>query len=260
MSTQAGDGWWRRRTARRDAAPVVEDEAVVALEAASVGDAAGVPALTEISLTLWPGTARRLLGAGDGAARALFDLMSGQAPPSSGRVVLFGRETGGWTRSERAQAARRIGRVFADDRLLAHLSVFDNVALPLQSAGHGGREVRQRVDDMLGWIGLGDVAHATPVTLTDEQRRLAAIARAVIARPLLILAQSPLRDLSTAAAGAASFLLEEMARHGTAVLVASDPDGAPLRIAAPALRLQGGRLVEDGRTTVRDLGRAGAEP
>ena len=276
MSTQAGHGWWGRRTARREVSPLAEREPVVALDAASVDAAADAPRLSDVSLTVWPGTARVVLGAPGSGKRLLFDLMSGMVPPTSGRVVLFGRETGGWTRQDRALAARRIGRVFADDRLLDHLSVFDNVALPLRGATIGGREVRHRVNDLLAWIGLGSAAAATPPVLTPEQRRLMAIARAVVSRPPLILAESPLRDLSATSAAAVVFLLEEMARHGTAVLVAGETTGDTtgeaaigatgetrgdsIRFSAPALRLRGGRLGEDRPTAVRAPGRAGAEP
>ena len=307
MSTQAGHGWWGRRTARREASPRAErepvvgeaspraepepvvgeaspraerepvvgeaspraePEPVVALDAASVDTAAGAQRLVDLSLIVWPGTARMVLGAPGSGKRLLFDLISGMVPPTSGRVVLFGRETSGWTRQDRTAAARRIGRVFDDDRLLDHLSVFDNVALPLRSAGIGGREVRHRVNDLLAWIGLGKAAAATPPALTPEQRRLMAIARAVVSRPPLILAESPLRDLSTASATAVVFLLEEMARHGTAVLVAGEAAreaggearGDAIRFPAPALRLRGGQLAEDRPTAVRAAGLAGAEP
>jgi cell division transport system ATP-binding protein len=133
--------------------------------------------------------------------------------------------------------------VFQDFRLLAHLSVYDNVALPLRLAGRPEGQIRADVQEMLRWVGLMDKLGARPAQLSGGEQQRVAIARAVIGRPRLLLADEPTGNLDEVQAERLMQLLKEMNRIGTTVVVATHNDGMVARHVARSLRLDHGRLV-----------------
>ncbi|MBO0710172.1 MAG: ATP-binding cassette domain-containing protein, partial [Acetobacteraceae bacterium] len=138
---------------------------------------------------------------------------------------------------------RRIGVVFQDFRLLAHLSAYDNVALPLRLAGRPEGQIRADVQEMLRWVGLLDKLGARPAQRSGGEQQRVAIARAVIGRPSLLLADEPTGNLDDMQAERLMQLLEEMNRTGTTVVVATHNDTLVARHVARCLRLERGRLV-----------------
>jgi cell division transport system ATP-binding protein len=135
--------------------------------------------------------------------------------------------------------------VFQDFRLVRHLSVFDNVALPLRIGGAGEAEVEGPVREMLAWVGLSDRASARPATLSGGEQQRVAIARAVIAAPELIIADEPTGNVDAAMAQRILSLLIALNRQGTTVLVATHDlgliAGTP---GAQLIRLENGALVD----------------
>ncbi len=129
--------------------------------------------------------------------------------------------------------------------MLPHLSVFDNVALPLRIAGLREPAVRADVEEMLGWVGLVQQASEFPQTLSGGEQQRVAIARAVVARPSLLLADEPTGNLDELQAERLMRLLNEMNRLGVTVIVATHNERLMLRHPGPVLRLERGRLVED---------------
>ena len=136
--------------------------------------------------------------------------------------------------------------VHQDFRLLPHLPVSDNLALPLRIAGRAEAQVRADVAEMLRWIGLESRADALPAALSGGEQQRVAIARAVVIRPALLVADEPTGNLDAAQTGRVLRLLGEMHRMGTTVVVATHDDALVDAHPAPALRLEGGRLVEHG--------------
>src|SRR5262249_14329017 len=144
-----------------------------------------------VSFTLAPGSFHFVVGPSGAGKSSLLRVMYLALRPSVGLVSLFGRDVCRLARHEVAELHRRIGVVFPDFRLLDHLSALDNGALPLRIAGRRESELRQNASELLTWVGLGDQLGARPVTLSGGQKQRIAIARAVIAKPSLLLADEP---------------------------------------------------------------------
>src|SRR5208283_5056206 len=138
---------------------------------------------------------------------------------------------------------RRIGVVFQEFRLLDHLSVFDNAALAPRIAGRKPADYRSDVADLLGWVGLGERMHAMPPALSGGEKQRLAIARAVINRPDILLADEPTGNVDEAMAIRLLRLLLELNRVGTTVLIASHDTELVNRSGKPVLHLEEGRLA-----------------
>ena len=214
-------------------------------DGADGGGRAGL-VLRDISFAVAPGGFRWLLGPSGAGKTSLLRLLTLAARPSRGEAVVLGHPIHAASRRDLAALRRRIGIVFQDFRLLGHLSVFDNVALPLRLAGRPEGQIRADVTEMLRWVGLAGHLAALPPTLSGGEQQRVAIARAVINRPALILADEPTGNLDEAQAERLMQLLGELNRLGASVIVATHQTGLVARYPAPALRLEQGRLVGDG--------------
>jgi cell division transport system ATP-binding protein len=138
---------------------------------------------------------------------------------------------------------RRIGVVFQDFRLLDHLTVFDNVALPLRVAGQARAAYAEDVAELLAWVGLGDRMDAFPSTLSGGEQQRAAIARAVISKPDLLIADEPTGNVDPEMARRLLRLFVELNRLGATVLMATHDLTLVNSLNAPVLELSDGRLV-----------------
>jgi len=203
----------------------------------------GPEVLHDLSFTLPDGAFRWLLGASGAGKTSVLRLMYLDVRPTRGRVLVLDTDIGAAARTALPRLRRRIGVVFQDFRLLAHLSAFDNVALPLRIAGRPEGQIRADVTEMLRWVGLGRKYTARPPELSGGEQQRVAIARSVIARPSLLLADEPTGNLDDAQAQRLMQLFKELNRLGTSVVVATHNDALVAQHPAPALRLEGGRLV-----------------
>jgi cell division transport system ATP-binding protein len=206
-------------------------------------DAAQV--LTGLTFEVPAGEFRWLLGASGAGKSSLLRLLSLGARPTRGRLHLLGAEIGAARRRSLPELRRRIGTVHQDFRLLPHLSAFDNVALPLRLAGRSEGQVRADVTEMLNWVGMGRRFGAHPPELSGGEQQRIAVARAVVGRPDLLLADEPTGNLDDGHAARVMQLLEEMHRLGTTVVIATHSTQLVERRPAPILRLRGGRLAGD---------------
>ncbi len=140
---------------------------------------------------------------------------------------------------------RRIGVVFQDFRLVRHLSVFDNVALPLRVAGVEDRDLMTPVTEMLNWVGLSHRSTARPATLSGGEQQRVAIARAVIARPELLVADEPTGNVDPEMAARLLHLFDALNKLGTTIVVATHDIHLIARIArSEMLRLDKGQISD----------------
>ena len=210
----------------------------------------GPEVLRDVTFVLEAGSFTFLTGPSGAGKSTLLKLMFLAEPPSRGLVTLFGNDLATTKRSAFAALRRRIGVVFQDFRLLDHLSAFDNVALPLRLAGGTPDDYTQDVEELLGWVGLGDRMHAKPPTLSGGEQQRVAIARAVVARPDLLLADEPTGNVDAEIGQRLIRLFGELNRLGTTVLIATHDRSLIENARAREIRLVDGRLVEmrAGRT------------
>ncbi len=204
----------------------------------------GPEVLRDVTFQLEPGSFTFLTGPSGAGKSTLLKLMYLAEPPSRGLISLFGEDLATTKRSAFPALRRRIGVVFQDFRLLAHLSAFDNVALPLRLAGGTPDNYARDVEELLGWVGLGDRLNAVPPTLSGGEQQRVAIARAVVARPDLLLADEPTGNVDPDIGQRLIRLFGELNRLGTTVLIATHDRGLIERHRARELRLVDGRLVE----------------
>ena len=205
----------------------------------------GPEVLRDVSLDLATGSFCFLLGPSGAGKTSLLRLLSLAMKPSRGRVELFGCNVAATSRPALATLRRRIGVVFQGFQLLPQLSVRDNVALPLAVAGLQEERVRLDSEQLLARIGLDRLADARPPSLSGGQQQLVAIARAVIVRPRLLIADEPTASVDEALALRLIALFREMNRLGTTVLIATHNEWLADRFPYPRLRLEAGRVIKD---------------
>ncbi len=201
--------------------------------------------IRDASLHLPPGAFRFVTGPSGAGKTTLLKLMFLGLQPSSGRLQIFGRDVAALSRDQKAFVRSRLGVVFQDFRLIDHMSIYDNVALPLRVTGKETKGARDYVRELLHWVGLGEHAEARPAQLSGGQKQRAAIARAVINRPTLLLADEPTGNVDDGIGLKLIRLLEELNKLGTTVVVATHNEGLLDRFPYPAIRLNQGQVVND---------------
>jgi len=200
-------------------------------------------ALSDISFSLERGSFHFLTGASGSGKSTLLKLVYMAERATGGRVELFGRDLAAVARRQRPELRRRIGVVFQEFRLLDHLSAFDNAALSPRIAGKKPAAYRADVAELLAWVGLGDRMHAMPAALSGGEKQRLAIARAVINRPDILLADEPTGNVDFAMGLRILRLFTELNRLGTTVLIASHDEDLVIRSGKPVLHLEAGRLT-----------------
>lgn len=206
----------------------------------------GPEVLKDVGFTLPAGSFHFLTGPSGAGKSSLLRLIYLAERPSRGTVTLFGRDVESLGRRERPRLRRRMGVVFHDFRLIEHLSAFDNAALPLRVVGQKPAAYAADVAELLAWVGLGARMETPPAELSAGEKQRLAIARAVVARPQLILADEPTGAVDDDMAVRILKLFVELNRLGATVLIATHDRELVGRAGRPVLRLDQGRLVEGG--------------
>jgi len=204
-------------------------------------------ALDDIHLALRPGEMAFLVGPSGAGKTTLLKLINREIPPSSGEVWIDGLPAHALRRGKVADLRRRVGVVYQDYKLLPKLTALENVAFGLQVSDLGAseEEVHDRALDALEAVGLGDRANAFPHELSGGQQQRVAIARAVVAQPAVLVADEPTGNLDLETAWQVMKLLEQVARFGTTVLIATHNLDIVRRMQRRVLTLVDGRLVRD---------------
>ena len=203
----------------------------------------GPEVLSDLTFDVHPNSFQFLTGPSGAGKTSLLRLMLMSLKPTRGVVRLFGREAASIPRNAMPGLRRKIGVVFQDFRLVPHLSAFDNVALPLVIAGCEHREVGRRVRAALDKVGLLDRERAMPVTLSGGEQQRVGIARAVVGKPQVLLADEPTGNLDPALSAEIMQLFEEFNQVGVTVLIASHDLVLISRLHHRIITLRNGRLV-----------------
>ncbi len=202
----------------------------------------GPEVLADISFTLKPGSFHFLCGPSGAGKTSLMSLLYLGRKPTRGLINMFDDDVGSLTRTELVPLRQQIGVVFQDFRLLNHLSAFDNVALPLRICGRPESEIKSHVHELLEWVGLGDCMNRLPATLSGGQQQRIAVARAVIARPRLLLADEPTGNLDDEIGMKLMSLIEQLNRMGTTIVIATHNLNILEQFRYPRLVLNHGQL------------------
>ena len=183
-----------------------------------------------------------LTGPSGAGKTSLLRLLFLSLRPTRGLITLFGHDIATLSKDAMATLRRRMGIVFQDFRLLDHLTTFENVALPLRVLGHPEDSYRHEVVELLRWVGLGERMRALPPVLSGGEKQRAAIARAVIARPQLLLADEPTGNVDPSLAQRLLRHFVELNKSGTAVVIATHDIALMDQFDARRLVLHQGRL------------------
>ena len=182
---------------------------------------AGDETLRDISFSIESQSFQFLTGPSGAGKTTLLRLMLLSLKPTRGIITLFGRDSGSLEKDAITGLRRRIGVVFQDFRLLDHLTTYENVALPLRVQGKEERTYRTEVIELLEWVGLGERMHVLPPTLSGGEKQRAAIARALMVRPELLLADEPTGNVDPSLARRLLRLFMELHKSGTSVVIAT---------------------------------------
>ncbi|GGE51500.1 cell division ATP-binding protein FtsE [Actibacterium pelagium] len=181
----------------------------------------GSALLTDVSVQFAPGSFHFLTGPSGAGKSTLLKLLYGELRPTRGHVQLFGIASTNMARDQLARTRRRIGVVHQDCRFLDHLSLAENIALPLQIAGQLTPADRQNLADLLVWVGLAHRSDALPAELSGGERQRAALARAVMIDPEVILADEPTGNVDWEMAQRLLQLLIELNKMGKTIVLAT---------------------------------------
>ncbi len=206
----------------------------------------GPEILRDVTFHVLPGSFHFLTGPSGAGKTSLLRLLFMSLKATRGLIFVFGENVADLPQSGRAALRRRIGIVFQDFRLLDHLTTWENVALPLRVMGKKESDYAEDVTDLLRWVGLGDRIHAYPEVLSGGEKQRAAIARAVIGRPELLLADEPTGNVDPAIGNRLLRLFVELNRLGTSVIIATHDYALMEQLEAPRLMLYEGQLQVSG--------------
>lgn len=205
----------------------------------------GHEALSDLSFALGVGEMAFVTGHSGAGKSTLLRLVALLERPTRGQVTVHGRNLGSVRRRGIARVRRGVGMVFQDHRLLLDRSVFDNVALPLVIAGAPREEIAKRVRAALDKVGLLDREKSAPSMLSAGEQQRVGIARAIVAKPPVLIADEPTGNLDPQLAAEIMALFGEFEQVGTTVLIASHDLPLVKRMGKRVLVLDHGKLIDD---------------
>ena len=208
----------------------------------SYGD---VRAVDDVTLVISRGEFAFLMGENGAGKTTLLRLISREDKPDAGVVLVGGGNTAKLSRAAVTRLRRRLGVVYQDTRLLPNATVSENVALPLRVRGKGGAEVAREVAEVLNRVGLADRDNRFLRELSGGEQRKVAIARAVVARPEILLCDEPTESLSSERATEVIDLLLDINAEGVTTVVATHDLVMVERLRRRVIRLEGGRVLSD---------------
>jgi cell division transport system ATP-binding protein len=206
----------------------------------------GPEVLRDITFSIEPCSFQYLTGPSGAGKTTLLRLMLLSLKPTRGLINLFGHDVTRRQNDALSAARRRMGVVFQDFRLLDHLTVYENVSLPMRVKGRDEATYRAEVIELLRWVGLGERMHSIPPVLSGGEKQRAASARALIVKPELLLADEPTGNVDPPLARRLLRLFMELQQLGTAVVIATHDLNLMDQYDARRLVLADGYIHVDG--------------
>jgi cell division transport system ATP-binding protein len=222
--------------------PHARERALIRFENVGLRYGMGPEILRDISFHIPPKSFQFLSGPSGAGKTTLLRLLFMSLKPTRGLITVFGKDRARMIQRELPALRRRIGVVFQDFRLLDHLTTYENVALPLRVRGREETSYRGDVSELLKWVGLGERMHVLPPVLSGGEKQRAAIARALIEQPEILLADEPTGNVDPPLARRLLRLFIELNRSGTAVVIATHDLGLMEQVDARRMILANGRL------------------
>jgi cell division transport system ATP-binding protein len=218
------------------------EDGVIRFENVGLRYGLGSEVLRDLSFAIEARSFQFLTGPSGAGKTSLLRMLFLSLKPTRGLISMFNQDTATLSKDNRATLRRRIGIVFQDFRLLDHMTTYENVSLPLRVVGKAESEYRAEVVELLQWVGLGERMGALPPILSGGEKQRAAIARAVIARPQLLLADEPTGNVDPNLGQRLLRLFIELNKSGTAVVIATHDIALMDEYDARRLVLHEGRL------------------
>jgi cell division transport system ATP-binding protein len=203
----------------------------------------GRDALKDVSFSLEPGTMAFVTGPSGAGKTTLLKLLAAIERPTSGTVIVNGQNIGALTKGAVPFLRRNFGLVFQDHKLLFERNVFANVALPLEIAGFSSADIGKRVRAALDKVGLLAFERALPITLSGGEQQRLCIARAIVHRPAILLADEPTANLDADYAAAIGELLRSFNQVGVTVIIATHDLVLQQQLTPRVIALKEGRLA-----------------
>lgn len=204
-----------------------------------------ISALDGVSLTIQPGEFVVLVGATGSGKSTLLKLLIRAVLPTSGRVILNGRDLAAVPVSAVHQLRRQIGFVPQDIGLLPDKKVWENMAYAMRATGHSKREVRERIPEVMDRFGLIERANAFPRQLSGGEQQRVAIARAVLNSPRMVLADEPTGHLDPETSKDIVSILEQINARGATVLMATHDMPTVINLQRRVITLDASRIISD---------------
>jgi cell division transport system ATP-binding protein len=205
-----------------------------------------VPALSDVSFTVDKGEFVVLAGPSGAGKTTLLRLLYRDEAPTEGEVQVLGREMADLRRVQVAELRRSIGIVFQDSKLLPGRTVYENVAFFLRVTGTPRARITEKVFDALRAVGLSARAQSYPAQLSQGEAQRAALARAIVRQPAILIADEPTGNVDDAMAAEIIDVVRDIWSRGTTVVLATHQARLALQLKQRMLVLEHGRLVKDG--------------
>ncbi len=206
--------------------------------------------LTDVSFNIGAGSFYFLSGASGAGKTTLLRLIYQLHKPCRGMIKLFGRPTNNLSHDEIAELRHKMAIVFQEYSLLSHISVFDNVALPLRVRGVDEAKIKNLVTKTLEWVGLAKYANANPKTLSGGQQQRVSVARAIIVQPAIMLADEPTGNLDDENASRLMELFIQMNKmFGTTIILATHNSKLMETYKFPVMHVENHKLTFAGAAT-----------
>ena len=210
------------------------------------GSSSPQPALTDISLRIPAGKVTAVMGPSGSGKSTLLNLVAGLDRPTSGRVTVDGVQLGRLSETALARFRRqRVGLIFQFFNLLNNLNALDNVLIPAELAGVPRRQAVDRGRQLLEQLGIAGEARKYPAQLSGGERQRVAVARAIVNKPVLLLADEPTGALDSHSGEQVMDLLADLNRAGQTILLVTHDSRMAQRYASGVIRLVDGQVADD---------------